>query len=141
MEVLFWTFPHMGGKWSIAAGDKTKLECGTSTIWVRWVGMNPVYDGETGTRWIEGKAVQEGVQDLGKADVWQTQVGGSHYKDMAIQPMQYSMANGLDPLQHTVVKYVSRFREKNGIEDLRKAKQTLDLLIAWETENATQVRK
>ena len=144
MDVLFWTFPHMSGKWSVAAGDKTKLECAGSTIWVRWVGMNPVYDGETGTRWIEGKAVQQGVEPPKcppAPDVWQTQEGGTHYTDMAIQPLQFSMANKLDPMQHTIVKYVTRFRAKNGIEDLRKAKQTIDLLIAWETENAAKVRK
>ncbi len=68
--------------------------------------------------------------------VWDTQVGGNHYTSMKIQPFQYSMANGLDPMQHTIVKYVSRFRMKNGIQDLEKAKQTLDLLIQWEKDNA-----
>lgn len=66
--------------------------------------------------------------------VWDTQVGGDHYTKMKIQPFQYSMANGLDPMQHTIVKYVSRFRDKNGIQDLEKAKQTIDLLIAYEKE-------
>ena len=51
-----------------------------------------------------------------------TQIGGSHYKNMPIQPMQYSMANELDACQHTIIKYVSRFRDKNGIQDLIKAK-------------------
>lgn len=63
----------------------------------------------------------------------ETQIGGSHYKDMAIQPMTYSMANGLDACQHTIIKYVSRFRQKNGLEDLEKAKHCLDLLIEFET--------
>ena len=48
------------------------------------------------------------------------------------------MANALDPMQHTIVKYVTRFRAKNGIEDLEKAKQTIDLLIQWEKDNASQ---
>jgi len=65
-------------------------------------------------------------------NAWQTQVGGDHYTKLAIQPMQYSMANGLDPLQHTVVKYVTRFRDKNGIEDLQKARDCIDMLIDWE---------
>lgn len=67
---------------------------------------------------------------------WDTQVGGDHYRKMKIQPFQFSMANRLDPMQHTIVKYVTRFRDKNGIEDLEKAKQTIDLLIAWEKEHA-----
>lgn len=64
--------------------------------------------------------------------VWSTQVGGSHYTDCAIQPFEYSMANKLDPMQHTIIKYVTRFRSKNGIQDLEKARHTIDLLIAHE---------
>lgn len=60
------------------------------------------------------------------------QIGGSHYRGMAIQPMEYSMLNGLDPCQHTAIKYISRFREKNGVEDLRKAIHTIELLIEFE---------
>ena len=60
------------------------------------------------------------------------QIGGSHHKDLKIQPMEYSMANNLDACQHTIIKYVTRFRNKNGTEDLEKAKHTIDLLIEWE---------
>lgn len=61
-----------------------------------------------------------------------TQIGGDHYTKLAIQPMQYSMENGLDPLQHTIIKYVTRFRDKAGIEDLEKAKHCIDMLIEYE---------
>lgn len=71
-----------------------------------------------------------------KLPALKTQIGGDHYKDMAIQPMTYSMANGLDACQHTIVKYVSRFRQKNGIEDLEKARHCLDLLIEFEKAKA-----
>lgn len=60
------------------------------------------------------------------------QVGGGHYKNMPIQPMEFSMANNLDACQHTVVKYVTRFREKGGIQDLEKAKHVIDMLIEFE---------
>lgn len=60
------------------------------------------------------------------------QIGGDHYRKLKIQPMQYSMANGLDPCQHTIIKYVTRFRDKGGIADLEKAKHTIDLLIELE---------
>jgi hypothetical protein len=63
------------------------------------------------------------------------QVGGDHYTKLKIQPMNYSMANGLDALQHTAIKYVTRFRDKGGIEDLRKAIHCIDMLIEWETNN------
>lgn len=58
-----------------------------------------------------------------------TQVGGSHYTKQPIQPFEYSMRNGLDPMQHTIIKYVTRFRDKGGREDLEKARHTIDLLI------------
>ena len=62
----------------------------------------------------------------------ETQIGGNHYTKLAIQPMRYSMENGLDALQHTVIKYVTRFRDKNGVEDLEKAKHCIDMLIEFE---------
>lgn len=65
-----------------------------------------------------------------------TQVGGDHYKDMPIQPMEYSMANGLDACQHSIVKYVTRFRQKGGLQDLEKARHVLDMLIEFEQKNA-----
>lgn len=61
------------------------------------------------------------------------QVGGNHYTKLKIQPMAYSMENGLDAMQHTIIKYVTRFRDKNGLEDLHKAKHTLEMLIEWES--------
>lgn len=65
------------------------------------------------------------------------QIGGDHYKSMAIQPMEYSMANKLDACQHTIIKYVTRFRDKGGIQDLEKAKHCIDLLIHFERQAAT----
>lgn len=63
-----------------------------------------------------------------------TQIGGDHYKDMPIQPMEFSMANGLDACQHTIVKYVTRFRDKGGVQDLEKAKHVIDMLIEFEQD-------
>lgn len=65
-----------------------------------------------------------------------TQIGGDHYKKLAIQPMRYSELNNLSPCQHTAIKYITRFRDKNENwrEDLEKAKHCIDLLIELETE-------
>ncbi len=60
------------------------------------------------------------------------QIGGNHYTKLAIQPMEYSMANGLNACQHTIIKYVTRYADKNGLEDLKKARHTLDMLIEFE---------
>ncbi|SDS25502.1 Protein of unknwon function [Halopseudomonas litoralis] len=60
------------------------------------------------------------------------QPGGSHYKGRAIQPIQYIHANNLGFCEGNVVKYVTRWREKGGLEDLRKAQHYIDLLIDLE---------
>ena len=65
-----------------------------------------------------------------------TQIGGDHYKTMFIQPMEFSMANNMDACQHTIIKYVSRFREKGGIQDLEKAKHVIDMLIEFESKRS-----
>lgn len=60
------------------------------------------------------------------------QVGGSHYKDMAIQPVQFIHSNGIGYFEGNVIKYVSRWRNKGGIADLEKARHYIDLLIELE---------
>jgi hypothetical protein len=60
------------------------------------------------------------------------QVGGSHYKDKGIQPIIYIHANELGFCEGNVVKYVTRWRDKNGVADLRKAIHYLELLIELE---------
>lgn len=64
-----------------------------------------------------------------------TQVDGDHYKKLKIQPMEYSMANNLDACQHTVVKYVTRFRDKGGEKDIDKAIHALQMLKKFEYGN------
>ena len=64
------------------------------------------------------------------------QVAGSHYKDLPIQPVEYIHANAMGYLEGNVVKYVSRWRKKNGLADLEKAKHYIELLIELETRNA-----
>lgn len=61
-----------------------------------------------------------------------TQVGGSHYKNQKIQPHVYSHQNNLSWHQGEVVKYVTRFRDKGGKQDLEKAIHVLQLLIEVE---------
>lgn len=62
------------------------------------------------------------------------QVGGSHYLKMKIQPIEYILANDLGFLEGNVVKYVSRYKLKNGVEDLKKAKHCLEMLIKKEED-------
>ena len=65
------------------------------------------------------------------------QVGGDHYKKLKIQPIEYIHANNIGYMEGNVIKYVSRWREKNGIKDLEKAKHYIDLLIEMELQCGT----
>lgn len=57
------------------------------------------------------------------------QEGGGHYKSQVIQPWDYIASNSLGYFEGNVVKYVSRWRMKGGIADLRKARHYIDKLI------------
>jgi hypothetical protein len=61
-----------------------------------------------------------------------TQVGGDHYKNMKIQPADFIHANGLGFLEGSAIQYIARWRNKNGVIDLQKAKHCIDLLIDLE---------
>ena len=63
----------------------------------------------------------------------ESQVAGNHYLAKAIQPWDYIAVNKLGYFEGNIVKYVSRWRDKGGIEDLRKARHYLDKLIELET--------
>lgn len=55
--------------------------------------------------------------------------GPGHYKDKPMQPWDFIVANNLGYLEGNVVKYVSRWRQKGGVDDLRKAKHYIEKLI------------
>lgn len=61
-----------------------------------------------------------------------SQVGGDHYKNMPIQPFEFSFRNNLNNGQSSVIKYVCRYKNKNGKEDLLKAIHVLQLMIELE---------
>ncbi len=60
------------------------------------------------------------------------QIGGDHYKAKNIQPWDFIAANQLGYFEGNVVKYLSRWRNKGGIHDLKKARHYLDKLIEIE---------
>lgn len=73
------------------------------------------------------------VNRIKPASALDTQVGGNHYSKLAIQPMEYSMANKLDACQHTAIKYITRFRDKGGVADLDKAIHCIEMLKEFES--------
>ena len=60
------------------------------------------------------------------------QVGGDHYKKLKIQPVEYIYANNIGYMEGNVIKYVTRWRDKNGVADLLKARHYIDLLMELE---------
>lgn len=55
------------------------------------------------------------------SSILDTQVGGGHYKNMAIQPVEFAVKAKLSFIQGCIVKYISRYKNKNGKQDIDKA--------------------
>lgn len=68
------------------------------------------------------------------------QVGGNHYKSFKIQPIEFITINDLGYIVGNVIKYVCRYKLKNGVEDLRKARHYIDLLIESEVKIESESR-
>lgn len=60
------------------------------------------------------------------------QVGGDHYRKYNIQPIQYILENNIPWAEGTAIKYITRWRDKGGLEDLRKAIHVIEVLIEHE---------
>lgn len=67
----------------------------------------------------------------------ETQINGSHYRELAIQPVEYIHANDIPYIEGNIIKYVTRWRSKGGVADLHKAKHYIDLLIELEQRQTT----
>jgi hypothetical protein len=67
------------------------------------------------------------------------QVNGSHYKQYKIQPVVFFYENNVPFIEGAIIKYVMRFRDKNGKQDLEKAKHMIDLLIKLEYDTPEKV--
>ena len=65
---------------------------------------------------------------------YKKQIGGSHYKDMVIQPSQFINKNKLLFAEGNAIKYICRHIHKGGKEDLEKAKHYIDMIIERDYE-------
>lgn len=63
------------------------------------------------------------------------QVGGAHYKDCGIQPVEYIHSNNLNYFEGNAVKYITRHRSKGGKQDLEKAIHYIQIQIELEYGN------
>lgn len=62
------------------------------------------------------------------------QIAGNHYKGFKIQPVEYIHANNIPFIEGCIIKYVSRWGTKGGIQDIEKAKHFCELLIELENK-------
>jgi hypothetical protein len=67
-----------------------------------------------------------------------TQIGGTHYKKFAIEPIEFIHRNGIGFCEGNAIKYLVRWREKGGKQDLLKAKHYIDLLLELENEQVSE---
>ena len=70
------------------------------------------------------------------------QQSGNHYKNGEIQPIEYSERNHLSTCQGNIVKYITRHKEKNGVDDLAKIVHyaLLEALFVYGEDGATELR-
>ena len=70
--------------------------------------------------------------DIGFLSALDQQISGTHYKKLAIQPVTYIHANNIGFMEGSAIKYLSRWRDKGGVDDLKKARHFIDMLIELE---------
>ena len=59
------------------------------------------------------------------------QVGGTHYRDMPIQPTEIAVRNELGWCESNAIKYILRHSTKHGKQDILKAIHYLELLMEY----------
>lgn len=62
------------------------------------------------------------------------QIGGDHYQKMKIQPVDYIVENDMGYMEGNIIKYISRYNYKGGLEDLKKAQHYIEMLIEIEID-------
>ena len=65
-------------------------------------------------------------------NILKEQVGGNHYKKLVIQPIEYCFYNKIPAIESSIIKYVTRHRDKGGEQDIRKAIHLLEMLLVLE---------
>ena len=76
--------------------------------------------------------MSDGMSEMAREEASARQVAGSHYKKYAIQPAEYCAKNKIGFLPGTAIKYVTRYKDKGGAEDIRKAIHILELILEFE---------
>jgi hypothetical protein len=118
-----------GYTWQEITEAKVAMESNEPNYWLDktaqdWTGWTDKY---CGSKSINNATPAE--WDAIRPDPLKYQVGGDHYTKMKIQPIEYIHANKMDFMDGCIVGYISRWRDKGGVQDLQKIKQFVDLII------------
>ena len=84
------------------------------------------------------KLMQQLLKVKNKMSALDEQQGGSHYKNLVIQPIEYIHANNIPFIEGNIIKYITRWRDKGGLDDLKKVIHFTELLIELENFNVGQ---
>ena len=80
--------------------------------------------------------MSDGITEMAREAALEKQEGGSHYKNMKIQPVEFITANKLGFLEGNVIKYITRHANKNGAEDIRKAIHYCEMILATQYKDS-----
>ena len=94
-------------------------------------------DQEDFTKFLSTVECKSAATPAATSDPLTVQIGGDHYKSLAIQPVAYIHANKIPFIEGSIIKYVTRWRNKGGLKDLEKAKHFIDLLIQLESSSTS----
>ena len=86
--------------------------------------------------------ISEQPKVANKDSALSVQVGGDHYKNYKIQPIDFIYLNGMSFIEGCIIKYICRYKNKGTpIEDLKKIKHYIDILIEKEKEGLNSASK
>ena len=133
---------YPAGTITTRGASKVCSYCGQSpeskkSVWVEKVGMHQSCQ-QSKKRGCKPRGTQETVKKTGqgpapkKAAAAADVSNQSHYSDCGTQPIDFIRANDMDFLEGNVIKYVTRYKRKNGLEDLNKSRVYLNWLIERE---------
>ena len=101
------------------------IECGKTASRIKEEGC----DGYLQKGYVPPNAMSIPERAMYNTSALDTQVGGGHYKDMKIQPVEFIVANNIPYREANVIKYTARHKSKNGIEDIKKAIHYLEMIM------------
>lgn len=108
-----------------------RVQCRICGVWSEWGSVHLCKSGAGETPRAQWRVKVDPEDSSSALD---HQEGGAHYKNMAIQPVEFIQRNGIPWCEANAIKYLCRWRHKNGIEDLKKARHYIDLLIEMESK-------